>query len=125
MYQLCTSFKRYYEDLMYLSKETGGEYQRLHFALTNISDMAFYRKHTLLKNGMPMIRDMDEFFLKTLGMYLRNVVEHKELLEKALANLFEFIAEDDEYSISLAQERAFAMIALAYFEGDLSPLQEK
>jgi len=43
-------------------------------------------------------------------------------LGKCLADLFHYIFNAGENLASMAQERAFAMIAMAYFDGDLDRL---
>ena len=48
---MAQSVHRYYQDLMYLSKmKRSNEYHVYHFAMTNVADMAFYRKFSQIYN---------------------------------------------------------------------------
>lgn len=69
--------------------------------MTNICDMAFHRKFSLIKDQK--IINVDEFFLKLLGTYLKSILDNKKLLEKCLKELFHFIINFEEMTYSLAQ----------------------
>ena len=92
--------------------------------------MAAYREISKNKEPLPFdkniaaIFNVDEMFLKTLYKFVRSAREEKQILGKCLAELFHYIFNTGENLASMAQERAFAMITLAYLDGNLDKLLE-
>lgn len=106
------------------------EYQKLHLDLTNITQMAAYRelckvdsKIASSVNTLAISQfNIDEMFLKILAKFVVNIKGDQELLAKGIRELFHFIFNAGENLASLAHERAFAMLVMAYFQGDLDQL---
>ena len=61
-------------------------------------------------------------FLKAFSKFVCNVRDDKQIVKKCLVELFHYIFNAGENYSSLAQERAFAMLTLAYLDGDLDQL---
>ena len=96
----------------------------------SVAQMAAYREVSKNQEPLPFDRNIaaifnvDEMFLKILYKFVKSAREEKQILGKCLAELFHYIFNIGENLASMAQERAFAMIALAYLDGNLDSLLE-
>lgn len=122
-------YKKLYEDLDYINNmKSAREYHKLHLELTNITQLAGYREFSKSGSKVPLSPsilpqfNVDEMFVKTLAKFLSNILDDKDLIAKGLTELFHFIFNAGENLVSQAQERAFAMLVLAYLDGDLNKL---
>ena len=124
------SYKKFYEDIDYINNmKSAQEYHKMHLKLTNVAEMALYRDVTKVsqnvlneEDGYYGLFNADEMFLKAFCKFVANTREDKALMKKCIVELFHYIFNAGENYASMAQERAFAMVTLAYLDGDLNKL---
>ena len=116
-------FKRYYEDLGYLSKMTSKHYHQSHLASVDISHMLHYRSW-LMEEEQPL-NGLDHFAVKMIGKFVRNALpEGRAAVKKCLGHLGQQISHYSKSTLSMAHERVFALITMALCEGDLTRLRD-
>jgi hypothetical protein len=115
------AFKKLYEDLDYINNmKSAREYHKVHLELATVAQLAAYREITKASEPLPFgegyipMFNVDEMFLKTFYRFVANIREEKKLICKCLAELFHYIFNAGENLASMAQERAFAMLVMAY-----------
>lgn len=122
-------YKKYYEDMDYINNmKSNKEYHVMHMQLGSVAQMAGYREVTkanptfaIAKELVPLF-NVDEMFIKTFNKFVTNVKQEKDIIGKCMTELFHYIFNAGENYASMAQERAFAMLTMAYLEGDLNKL---
>jgi cell division protein ZapA (FtsZ GTPase activity inhibitor) len=62
--------------------------------------------------------------LKIYAEMLKIIISEKALLEKIMRELIEYVFALKNNTYSLVHERAFAMTAIAYLQGDMHSLSE-